>query len=965
MKTIKTNLLNNIFKAVLFLFCASLLACSGLNGVSDSGDESYTSSSGVSSGVSSSSGMAYISSVSFGNGERTILPGSSFDLKGEGIYKFVLKRRAEGGEEESFTPWTPSTDEDGYFVSAYDNMDNALRDGSVSLGPGAYIFTIQVYVLPEGVSYTDENADSQAFPVLEKTTEEPVTLVSGNNRIRFGVLNEASGNGKLSLRLRFPDEGVTNVKVRMDPQGDNNTYSVAEKSLTIAEAVGGYRSVLFSDEQPRNGWYIVKFTFTINNGAGETTQVYNEFVQIATGRKTEAERTIDSLNALFPITYNYKGGRPVSNDIPGSYSPYQGSIPMPELQPRNGATFDGWYSDSQYRNRVSELASGSTGAKTFYAKWKYNVEGGVLYAGGAKVIVQEENDTVTRAYFDSVNDDNVVLAADGGPINILGYKIYGSKKDGTYPDGTTDDITVNSGRVSNIYASGDDRGHVTVNGGTVAYIEYSGNGGSVNINGGTIVGDIVDSSSNKYAIYTKSTNSSLNLTGGTITGIIDGDVDGSALIRVSGDPVIGNGKTTGIDLTVARNSKLLAGNLNDAGDESITLLAPSAEDGTILATFDGTAYTKFFVIINSGRKRIAKVDGKNIKVEGGLSLPSLFTADEFEENTFYVSGQNVTKDGTIFSVFAEGGCFTLTHTDLAEGVNFDMGIPVDTNGKEKTFVYGRDANTTESYRYIQFTSKNGMISSTDANNFLTSIKFHKINNKPIKIRINLETVPFTGTYKNASGSSVAYELNKDVFYLDGSFYLAVLQHKKWSESYNLAKKHKFNGLDGYLMTITSEAENKFIYDQLFKNKGIDANYASAWLGASRSINQSGTYDSATWSISPDYLNDYWNWVCGPEAGKMFYTKATAADGGVAADKEGGGKWYVSWSSGEPNSSGTEFCAQYCGTYIWNDLNNVGNASESSQYYVKYYVVEFTPYETTTGVSQVATKPRLHAEQIYE
>lgn len=958
MKRFKTNILNKIYTVASLFICASLVACSGLNGVDDSGNDISSASSG--------DGRAYISSIQFGTSGRMIVPTGSFDLKGADIYKFVLTGTSSGGEEVAYPTWL-RTDDD----YAYDNMDNDLRSGNVSLNPGAYTFNIKVYTLPDGVSYNDENAESKAILVLEKTKD--FEFSAGKHKLNFEVLNEAAGKGSLYLKLRFPDDGVKNVKVRMVAQNSGNTYSVEKNSLAISESVvGGYRSVEFTDNNPPNGWYIVNFTFTINNGVRDTTQVYTEFVQIATGRRTEGELTVENLNVLYPIHHNFKGGSPNGNNYSGSYSPFQNTIELPTLNERNGATFDGWYSDPQYKSLVTKnnggsvtLKAGSTGEKNLYAKWKYSAVTGKLYAGGAKVIVQAVNDTVVHAYFDAVDDDNVVLADDGSELNISGWEVYGSKMDGSYPDGTTDDITIEGGNVSKIYASGDDRGHVTVNGGTVTYIEYSGNGGSVNINGGTIVGDIVDSSSNKYAIYTKSTNSSLNLTGGTITGIIDGDVDGSALIRVSGDPVIGNGKTTGIDLTVAKNSKLLAGNLNDAGDESITLLAPSAEDGTILATFDGTAYTKFFVIINSGRKRIAKVDGKNIKVEGGLSLPSLFTADEFEENTFYVSGQNVTKDGTIFSVFAEGGCFTLTHTDLAEGVNFDMGIPVDTNGKEKTFVYGRDANTTESYRYIQFTSKNGMISSTDANNFLTSIKFHKINNKPIKIRINLETVPFTGTYKNDSGSSVAYELNKDVFYLDGSFYLAVLQHKKWSESYNLAKKHKFNGLDGYLMTITSEAENKFIYDQLFKNKGISANYASAWLGASRSINQSGTYDSATWSINTDYLNDYWNWVCGPEAGKMFYTKAKADDGGVAADKEGGGKWYVSWNSGEPNSSGTEYCAQYCGTYIWNDLNNVGNASESSQYYVKYYVVEFTPYETTTGVSQVATKPRLHAEQIYE
>lgn len=995
MKTLK-SIFNglNIF-AVLFA-CVLISACS--NGLSGVGEGKKDGASG---------GKAYITSVSLGNGERAIVPTGSFDLKGEEIYKYVLSARPAGETKDlELGHWVRTEDEDGDPVSAYYAMENDLREGSIQLGTGAYIFTIQVYVLPDGITYEADDAgnaeeaedlsiDSQAILVLEKTTD-PVSIVSGSNKIRFGTLNEASGNGTLSLTVKFPDEGVQSVTVDLTPQDEGNTYSVSNKSLAISEASGGYRSVVF-DDNPSNGWYIVKFNFTINNGVRDTNQVWSELVQIATGRQTKKDDiVIENLNTLYPITYNCKGGRLKGDSISLSYTPYQGAIPMPEVADRNVATFAGWYSDPDYQNKVTQIPAGSKGAKTFYAKWKYNIEEGKLYASGEKLIVKKDSDsdTIVRAYFDEVNPDNAVLNDDGRLLNIYNWEVYGSKKDGTYPEGTTDDITVESGSLLGVYASGNE-GHVTVNGGTVLQVRSDGQSGEINITGGKITGDYV----NNTAIYIAGGDSTVNISGGTIEGYVRGaNGIADANIRVSGNPVIGDGKNVGIDLSIAKDAKLRAGNLDNADDEAITLLAPGAEDGTVLVTFDGAnAYTKFFVVIYSGRKRQVRVadNNKDIVVEGGLSLPSTFLVNEDKENTFNLAQGNITKAGTIFSVFADGGYFTLTRTTIAEDVHFDMGIPVDANGKPKQFVY--TADTTEFYRYIQFTSESGRISSRAADEFLTSIEFHKIDNKPIKIRINLEQLPLKGSN---------YELNKNVFYLDGSFYMASDYFNtgdvSWPEAYDLAKQQTFNGMKGYLMTITSDAENKFVYDQVFKDKkdpqgrsGPD--YVGSWIGGTRVLPKNG-YDRNTWDWSKNDSQQFWVWACGPEAGQVFYTKAIYRDDDDHSYRADG--MYSSWSNPvdcrengipiayaddyEPNNQNTnnhktstnyntatstpcEYYTQYTGRYVWNDAHEkYRKDSTQDRWRVHYYVVEFTPYENTeTGEKQVPTAPRLHAEQTYE
>lgn len=1045
MKTLK-SIFNglNIF-AVLFA-CVLISACSnGLSGVGEGKKEG------------ASNGKAYISAVSLGNGERAIVPTGSFDLKGDDIYKYVLSARPAGGTQDlELGHWVRTEDEDGDPVSAYYAMENDLREGTIQLGTGAYIFTIQVYVLPDGITYEADDADdagdaeeaeetsvdSQAILVLEKTTD-PVSIVSGSNKIRFGTLNEASGNGTLSLTVKFPDEGVQSVTVDLTPQDEGNTHSVSNKSLAISDVSGGYRSVVF-DDNPSNGWYIVKFNFTINNGVRDTNQVWSELVQIATGRQTQDEIVIDSLNTLYPIVYNFrcseqkvkiKGG---GNTFPMSYSPYQGAIGIPELESRNGAVFDGWYSARDNR-RITEIPSGSKDTQTLYAKWKYDFEIGKLYAGGAKVIVEQDlNSTNTYAYFDEVDStvdgdgnyipgDNVVRNDGGDPLIITNWKIYGFKKDGTYPEGSVDNITVNSGCVNEIYSK-NTNGSVTVNGGIVTYIESSGVGGSVTVNGGSILGK----ADSHTAIYNAASDeATVEITGGEINGDVTGLFDGNTQVKVRGKPVIGNQRDIGINLSKAKNCKVIAGNLNNAVNEAITLiLHPLADEDTVFATFEGApALSRCFAIINSNRKQVVKVDGDNIKMEVGLSLPAKLNPVEGKPNTFTLDAGNITAAGTIFSVFAEDGYFTLTKTKIADNVHFDMGIPLNAEFKEDGYDDDKTVSTSKNYRYIQFTSDSGKISTKAADDFLISIEFHKINNKPIKIRINLEQLALQGH----DPDGLDYKLNDDVFYLDGSFYKKVEFDpgtKEWPVAYKEAKEMKLNGLNGYLMTITTDAENKFVYDRIFKKEQDDGKTPDdfgSWIGGTRQTSKEG-YDDSKWTKKTgdiDYTQ-YWVWACGPEAGEIFYENAIYRDNDETKGKKFSGKvkdsagnektvngmnyrkegMYSSWSNPvdcalngitwfydgtkpanesnkqadyEPNNQASnnhsisnpsvtkpyEYYTTYTGRYVWNDAKPAANGTQA-RWKAHYYIVEFTPYESrTTGERYVPRAPRLHAEQTYE
>lgn len=69
----------------------------------------------------------------------------------------------------------------------------------------------------------------------------------------------------------------------------------------------------------------------------------------------------------YTITYNLDGGTNVSGN-PAQYTVETGKITL-VAPTKTGYRFDGWYSDAERTNRVTEIAADSTGAVTLYAKW--------------------------------------------------------------------------------------------------------------------------------------------------------------------------------------------------------------------------------------------------------------------------------------------------------------------------------------------------------------------------------------------------------------------------------------------------------------------------------------------------------------------------------------------------------------------------------------------------------------------
>lgn len=196
---------------------------------------------------------------------------------------------------------------------------------------------------------------------------------------------------------------------------------------------------------------------------------------------------------------------------------------------------------------------------------------------------------------------------------------------------------------------------------------------------------------------------------------------------------------------------------------------------------------------------------------------------------------------------------------------------------------------------------------------------------------------FLRTVTITSGSVCSPETRKisfaagETYYnpLNGHFYRLTDTQSSWTNSQNTASSTSYYGREGYLVTLTSDAENTFVSRLVGQN---------SWMGASDDHTQINNALGYTEYANTNASEGKFYWVTGPERG----TQMTTANGnsnyvpGV----------YQNWRNGEPNDhgSGESFGHVYTGAGDWNDFPN----SQSI-----YGIIEFgdMPNDVTTSEPQ--------------
>ena len=678
----------------------------------------------------------------------------------------------------------------------------------------------------------------------------------------------------------------------------------------------------------------VSFTVKAENG---TEKVWTVILQENAPGEHNIYYRPEGITHPYPTTYNE------SEDIHFDNNLYNKVI-------AKNYYFDGWFED--------ESCSGSavtgwgrmekTGDVTLYAKLQpapyADLENSKIFANGIPVIVKENAGTTMIYFTDANGREKSLKSVNENYTNFEGFDLYAGTS------GEADAPTISSS-------------------GYTAYM--SAPAGNITIEGGRLN----------------------NVYGGS------GNAPEAALacgsnVYLSGNPEIGNQKKSGIWLKSFSGNKVNVNALvNATNDNKITLIAaPDMPTGAVVVEATGHFTLKeHYTLRNSCRTEnvVLANGGNNVVLDASISLPDpedVKWSKDSDGDYFTLGPDHFHSNGTILSIGVEGGFFKVPSTTVTGG-NFDMAIRYSDDSLneylDNRYIDGGSSGdglkTSDKLKYVQFKSASGDIAASAASSFLEKVKFFiEPGKSSVKIKLNLQTVPLQTI------------IDAGVTYFNGSFYKIVQQNGiSWDNALAKAKESKFNNLEGYLMTITSQTENMFIYDRVYAKATPKINQSNArgWIGAKRE-------------------NGIWKWVCGPEAGTEFYSQsarqplngnfsswdswedrtrnriwttypASAFVGGVIPkyDKENNAikpiaqshrnddvywpefikgvqekdnKWYVDWK--HPHADKGD-CAYYTGTYVW------GNENGS-----KGYIIEYTAYEAEGANNPDA--PVLIAEKDY-
>ncbi len=698
---------------------------------------------------------------------------------------------------------------------------------------------------------------------------------------------------------------------------------------------------------------------------------------------------------------------------------------------KDDSFFDAWVDED---GNVIKSSKNLHSDITLYTTWKeapsVNEFTKKIYANGVNLLITGDTPSTsdkTYIYVDfngnglkDDDDEELSVICTTSSDDFTGYSIFAGNSSGTFVPKSDFTVTMTGGKISSIY--GLDSRDVKYPSLSILNISGTAYIGKVNSEGLT---QTTTSNNKKIITATDVTGIMLetlsferfNIIGQMGSGPLSTDYEINCVTPYAYDPDVEHIIAQIADSNYASFNNFTCWTIRDKDEEGNDL-----EEEAI--TYTKALLAQKNILQNGIKKTLVRMAS-----DGGVSLPKPEEVLYAEMTGEFSLGQGtVSENCSVFSIRVENGTFrvnerttitnNLSDTDKAVESTLTYMAQPNTEGYVakpyvESFSYGQN------YVYMQVLSSGNQLTSDDASDFLSQLYFKRSDPEvAMKVYVNLETVPsefiqgngdiqggsefkyFDGSfYKRIEGKMVmlrksnsdGYTVTREEYY-DPDFVIKdgykFLTDKGiiWTDAYKEAKQQSFNGLKGYLINITSDVENSYIYDTFYKLYPD----ALSWTGGTRYEPSQTMTDSETGKTVPNYdldtpvykstLGSTWIWYSGPEAGQVFWNKATCANASEAKSGVVPGVYYH-WNNStylfsdlynsdinntnfplrgnkslEPN--GNEPVMQFlagnlAGKYVANGFwNNANNSYSYSDYKTTGYIVEFTPYETKYG-SQVA------------
>ena len=281
-------------------------------------------------------------------------------------HAYILVQLGEESAARSILPTALTRTELSYVLKGKKSTETAMSElgnwdsyealqsmTKIELTTGSWSFSLEG--LKEGVV------------VLTSTISK--TINYGNNSLSFTMKETSTGNGNLTVSLKYPLEGIAKVTAGLfNLQGTAiSTYPVQNITSTISD---GKNIAQYKKTAVPKGTYILRFYLYQKTSDLDYTNTYSVVIRIAPGCNTTGIEEIENLNSIYSITYNLNDG--VWEDdiyIPLSYTNYT-NVELPTTLYKEGFVFGGWYTNADFSGeKVTTIPYGTDGNKTYYAKW--------------------------------------------------------------------------------------------------------------------------------------------------------------------------------------------------------------------------------------------------------------------------------------------------------------------------------------------------------------------------------------------------------------------------------------------------------------------------------------------------------------------------------------------------------------------------------------------------------------------
>ena len=190
----------------------------------------------------------------------------------------------------------------------------------------------------------------------------------------------ANAPSKTTVTFVSDPAGACDLKVNGTAFTSGNTFEVGTSDY-----------VTLAVENIKEG-YIWNGFYRDENAISYTTNgPYSINVQ-SKGTTATTEISVNFKTQTYTLTYNLNGGS--GTMTPETYTVETATFNLP-TPTKAGSTFEGWYTTSDFSgSKVTQITKGSTGNKTFYAKWteiKLDHTGGFIYFENSKTKWSEPN----------------------------------------------------------------------------------------------------------------------------------------------------------------------------------------------------------------------------------------------------------------------------------------------------------------------------------------------------------------------------------------------------------------------------------------------------------------------------------------------------------------------------------------------------------------------------------------------